>query len=161
MLLLIIVAGCSSPSKEIDPIQRLKKYDTAQEAILQYVKSYHMTGPVAQISTGNEDRQLVFTESSKRTYSIGELLEVEGQYAVAKLSADVRLSELAWAKWSFPTLDEQEYTITISDEEEPDSAQYMKEFGLYVHVSDIPNDNNILTTSPNIINFYNSIEVEE
>ncbi|OMF16637.1 hypothetical protein BK131_01165 [Paenibacillus amylolyticus] len=161
MLLLIIVAGCSSPSKEIDPIQRLKKYDTVQEAILQYVNSYHMTGPVAQISTGNEDRQLVFTESSKRTYSIGELIEVEGQYAVAKLSAAVRLSELAWARWSFPTLDEQEYTITISNEEEPDFAEYIKEFGLYVHVSDVPNDNNLVTTSPNIINFYHSVDVEE
>ncbi|NMI03110.1 hypothetical protein HF638_03945 [Paenibacillus sp. SZ31] len=159
MLLLIIVAGCSSPSKEIDPIQRLKKYDTAQEAIMQYVKSYHMTGPVAQISIGNEDRQLVFTESSKRKYSIAELIEVEGQYAVAKLSAEVRLSELAWAKWSFPTLDEQVYTITISNEEEPDFAEYIKEFGLYVHLSDAPTDKNLFTTSPNLINFYNSVEV--
>lgn len=104
---------------------------------------------------------MVFTESSKRTYSIGELIEIEGQYTVAKLSAEVRLSELAWAKWSLPTLDEQEYTITISNEEELDSAQYIKEFGMYVHVSDVPNENNILTTSPNIINSYNLVEVTE
>ncbi|GAB6926282.1 hypothetical protein JCM10914A_02650 [Paenibacillus sp. JCM 10914] len=144
----LMLLGCQREERPEHPL-----FSTEEEALEYFIQDRGINGRIIQLDIGNEEH-LILAQSLPETYSIGEWVHSNGEYAIVALTGSTDIKNSPAVGVGFQTMERNGYSLKLAKEMEEPGTIHSQELKLHLSMSDLKEDPIAQKSKPNLIQSY-------